>query len=42
MFNPSEVFPQKSFLIDLANKVNLAHSFQDRGYLLLSALKMLM
>ena len=42
MFNSSEVFPQKYFLIDLANKVNLAHSFQDRGYLLLSALKMLM
>lgn len=41
-FNLPEFFPQKSFLINLANEVNLVHGFQDRGYLFLSALKTLM
>lgn len=41
-FNLPEFFPQKSFLINLANEINLVHSFQDRGYLFLSALKTLM
>lgn len=41
-FNLPENFPQRSFLINLANEVNLADSFQDRGYLFLSALKTLM